>query len=748
MPNARKKKAAKNEDFKKKKLKVGKKKALPDNYTDTSFKSKSIILPNQSINEDKSHEITTSRNLTLSDLVVQLKHYNSGVKKEALSGLLELCNSHPELLVSSLGQVVNGVLKLFIDDDREVRKATYNFLKETFIDIDRVELQPFMPLLIIYTCSAMTHIFEDIRLDAVKLMNLWIQIAPDIVVTKFWGRVTGNYMSLLTVDSNNMNTSGGSTNSIVSTSGTTPITTASMKAAVNKSHLHIHKNKLSLLTSLSNFLEAGLSEQSRHDPFWFFLNYLDNNKHTKDAFRHRMSQYCSVDNQQIVEWKEHKAKIGFIPIHSMVNTMAPYLSKSAEFATFSHLHLFDNTNTTNQSNMSTNEAIDLQHKEFSTEERLSHIKHLIETFQPILVASWLEAAPSVFMSVSTISFTPALELLYEILKLSLVLWRAMIGSEKIKTLSKEWLHHHLQTLLKHFTVYFPFGADSFGNRGAKVDEVLQSMNIMLCELTSLFLLAKAMQRTHTNNTQQRSGNKRRKLVQEEEEEDDDEFNLPDWAERVVDHVLGVLGLDDAEGDKNRLSSSFKTENLISLLPAIWGFLNCLSYEESISMFKATLGYFHFCQPTSSSKRVLLDFIIRIYLIQSTPSYNGQFTITKHSELANILTDWVGSLPKMLWQIRSNHVETSRTILNILCDIVKRGDKDLFELSTLLEVETKLVPFFFVNLAKGPLYGPFNDLPADVQQRALDYVFYLNSGSEKMASAIEQCKKQQDITVKL
>lgn len=62
MPNAKKKRQAKNEDFKacsqcnaaltlltfhgftyiqKKKLKVGKKKALPDNYTDTTFRSKS-----------------------------------------------------------------------------------------------------------------------------------------------------------------------------------------------------------------------------------------------------------------------------------------------------------------------------------------------------------------------------------------------------------------------------------------------------------------------------------------------------------------------------------------------------------------------------------------------------------------------------------------------------------------------------------------------------------------------------------
>lgn len=118
-----------------------------------------------------------------------------------------------------------------------MRKATLNYLKDTFVDIDFVELQPFMPLLIIYTCSAMTHIFEDVRLDAVKLMDLWIDIAPNVIVSKFWNRVTGNYMSLLTVDSNSMSSSAQNTNS--NSAGAT--TTASVKAAVTKSHLHIHK---------------------------------------------------------------------------------------------------------------------------------------------------------------------------------------------------------------------------------------------------------------------------------------------------------------------------------------------------------------------------------------------------------------------------------------------------------------------------------------------------------------------------
>lgn len=759
MVNARKKKAAKMEDFKKKRLKVGKKKTVPDNFTDTAFKSKSITLPNQSINEDKSHEITTSRNLTLADLVVQLKHYNSGVKKEALSGLTDICHQHPALLVSSLGLVVNGVLKLFVDEDREVRKATLNFLKDTFVDIDFVELQPFMPLLIIYTCSAMTHIFEDVRLDAVKLMDLWIDIAPNVIVSKFWNRVTGNYMSLLTVDSNSMNSSSNATPSS-GTGGNGATTTASVKAAVTKSHLHIHKNKLGLFVSLSNFLEAGLSE-SDQDDFWFLLNYLSS-RHARDAFKVKMSHYDTIDESKTVKW-DIKIKNAFTPAHAMVGSVAPYLSEETKLATYSQLHLFESSGPKNNSSSTATTTAtataasggqtatsEINNSEFSAEERLSNIKQLIETFQPILVASWLEAAPAVFMSVSSISMTPALELLNEILKLSLVLWRAIVGSEIVSTLPKEWLNQHLQQLLKHFTVYFPYGADSFGNRGSKVDDMLQEMNIMLCELTSLFLLARTMQKNAlqlSNKAMSKSLSERQQQKRRKMELEDEEAEIPEWAETVVGHVLGALGYQELDG-MTSANSSFKTDNLISLLPAIWGFLNCLEYSESITMFKALLGYYEQCQPTSASKRVAFDFITRAYLIQSTPSYNGQFIITPHSELATLMQSWVLSLPKFLWYLRSNHVETSRSILNILCDIVKRSDKDIFDTNTLIEVETKLIPFFFVQISKGPLYGPFNELPADIQQRALDYVQYLDSKSTKMAAAIQQCKDHQNSSIGL
>lgn len=48
---SKRKKAEKQKDFVKAKLRVGKTAAKPDNHTDTSFIAKSISIPNQTINK-------------------------------------------------------------------------------------------------------------------------------------------------------------------------------------------------------------------------------------------------------------------------------------------------------------------------------------------------------------------------------------------------------------------------------------------------------------------------------------------------------------------------------------------------------------------------------------------------------------------------------------------------------------------------------------------------------------------------
>jgi hypothetical protein len=74
----------KESSFKKKKTKVGKK-VVQNTNTDTTFKTRSILVPSQTFRDDSlikdSGVATTHRRLALKDLLSQLKHHNKSVRK-------------------------------------------------------------------------------------------------------------------------------------------------------------------------------------------------------------------------------------------------------------------------------------------------------------------------------------------------------------------------------------------------------------------------------------------------------------------------------------------------------------------------------------------------------------------------------------------------------------------------------------------------------------------------------------------
>ena len=150
-------------DFKKKKQKLGKKKLAPTNATDTTVKVKTIALPEQSQTVSKSGP-TTHRNLTMAELMAQLKHYSSDVRTDALGGLHELlvreaslsqaplrlclhllhallhasaprpnrsaahplCPGHPS---QHSAELLAGVLPMFVDASAAARRAALGVLR-------------------------------------------------------------------------------------------------------------------------------------------------------------------------------------------------------------------------------------------------------------------------------------------------------------------------------------------------------------------------------------------------------------------------------------------------------------------------------------------------------------------------------------------------------------------------------------------------------------------------------------------
>ncbi|KAJ2354712.1 rRNA processing protein [Coemansia erecta] len=196
MPRSSKKKQKKAEDFKKVKLKLGKKKAPASNSTDTSFTSRAIVVSEQSISADKSAQLTDSRNHTLKELLAQLRHHSAPARKDAVNGVGDFAVQHPQALRAELGAVVSAAVRLVVDDEPSVRRQLLRLFRVLLPAIDARELAPFVPLAVIFTCSAMTHILDDIRGDAVKFLELLADAAPESVA-QFAPRVLPSFFSLL-----------------------------------------------------------------------------------------------------------------------------------------------------------------------------------------------------------------------------------------------------------------------------------------------------------------------------------------------------------------------------------------------------------------------------------------------------------------------------------------------------------------------------------------------------------------------
>ncbi len=115
------KKAGVGIDFRRVKSKVGKKLPKAQNETDMTFKARSINLPGQSVTEDKTGLAVSQRNLTtqvgtaqasyacswhmfrvsdacygVQELLSQTTHYSEKVRKDALTGLQQVFQQHPQ----------------------------------------------------------------------------------------------------------------------------------------------------------------------------------------------------------------------------------------------------------------------------------------------------------------------------------------------------------------------------------------------------------------------------------------------------------------------------------------------------------------------------------------------------------------------------------------------------------------------------------------------------------------------------
>ncbi|KAL4853850.1 Testis-expressed protein 10 [Chlorella vulgaris] len=210
-PGGRKKNAGVGVDFKRAKHRVGKKLPRAQNQTDTSFKSRTISLAEQSLATDKDGQAVTGRNLTLKDLLGQCGHYSERVRRDAMQGLVELLNGHPEELRRHTTLVVEAAAARISDSDAAVRAAARELLEGTLLPaLGGHALAPFLPLFMAHVCAAMTHLADQIRADALGFLELLMGARPDLVAAGFLAPVLHHFSDQLSRGSRGRSISAGS----------------------------------------------------------------------------------------------------------------------------------------------------------------------------------------------------------------------------------------------------------------------------------------------------------------------------------------------------------------------------------------------------------------------------------------------------------------------------------------------------------------------------------------------------------
>ncbi|OJD25281.1 hypothetical protein ACJ73_03352 [Blastomyces percursus] len=192
MGSSQKKKNEKKKDFQKTKLKVGKTKPKPSNFTDTSFRSQAIVLNQQSL--------TTSTRSASSQFTHYLSLLNSksdSQRKDSLSYLTTAIVSRPvnSPLPQPVSVILPYLLSLILDGSNAVRNQLLKLLKS----LPTPDMEGHVSQLLPYVRAGMTHLSADIRLSSVEITSWLVATAGHEVVSSpgGWIKTLNCFLSIL-----------------------------------------------------------------------------------------------------------------------------------------------------------------------------------------------------------------------------------------------------------------------------------------------------------------------------------------------------------------------------------------------------------------------------------------------------------------------------------------------------------------------------------------------------------------------
>ncbi|KAJ3895018.1 hypothetical protein GG344DRAFT_39697 [Lentinula edodes] len=705
MPKSAKRRKEKAADFAKAKLKLGKGKQAPSNAIDTSFKARSIALPSQSIAVEKDDSApTTRRKLSLDDLIVNIKHHNPGTRKDTIFGFRELLDAHWELIDSSLPILINVTVRIIGDEDASVRKALLSFYSWLIPRIPKEDLVPHAPLILLFTTSAQTHIFPEIRIDAIRFLNIFLEYFPEVIV-RGWdtannssgSRVLEGYLGVLSAG-----TITGDAEATYSFRTGPPVATSTASVMLTPA------SKLVVLQSLSRFLEAATGIQSTlltSEDFWF----LSPSFHTTEAyitFNRLLRPSSTLQSLPHKAWSlEMEPEADIFPVASAMATHTGNLSCQLQ-------ELSDHVSLSSLLRDST-----------------TYLQRLAKTLHPTLVSVLLDCAPAVF-SPSNSPPETEMDSISAVVSITRTLYGLIMQDSSPASAAIE----ELQIMLGYMAPFFPFHSN--GRKDVKIEQTFQDLNFTYCDLTSRLVPASRTSAAASHPTTSR-GKKARHFG-----------NDASQANRVQEYVLEIL---QEQVSSSQLVRGLTSTAYNSLLPTIWSLLNYSGrneeqLERSGEILEAVVEHAVKIGSKSALKSSTFDFVARLVLLETDVPYQGAFRLQTSTKADKLVEEWLTQLPQILWELGSSNPSVSEAIVLFLLRLLQRRSKILHE-NTLASLQTRFAPYFHItHPTRGEILGPFNKLPKNglsspsgLRRRVLDVVILLCTGGssgEVLRSAVD------------
>ncbi|MCJ1393144.1 rRNA processing protein [Xylographa bjoerkii] len=176
MGSSVKKKRDKKKDFQKQKLKVGKARPQAANFTDTSFKSKAIVLSTQSLNIN-----APSLSDQFSHHLALLASRSDSQRKESLSYLTARIVSRPvgSPLQQPISILVPKLLPLSLDGSNGVRNQLLKLLRI----LPPGDVEDLVEKFLLYVRAGMTHLAADIRSSSMDILGWLLEVAGEALVS-------------------------------------------------------------------------------------------------------------------------------------------------------------------------------------------------------------------------------------------------------------------------------------------------------------------------------------------------------------------------------------------------------------------------------------------------------------------------------------------------------------------------------------------------------------------------------------